>query len=242
MKEIEKKLWKKAFFYVGILQVVPFVKMISVCNNLAFSAVDEKSDIDLFVIAKTGRLFLVRTFVTAIFQILAVRRHGMKISGRFCLSFFVDESAVNLEKIALKKDIYLAYWCRSMVPLIDDEFSDSFIRKNSWANDYFEENLVLDTSRILKIGKTKRLLNRIFSWIFNGKFGDFCEQKLMNWQLKRAKEKSLSASGEASLIINEHMLKFHNVDRRKKYASLWDEKFKDLKLTDERFLALRDFL
>ncbi len=242
MKEIEKKLWRKAFFYVGILQIVPFVKMVSVCNSLAFSAVDEKSDIDLFIVAKNGRLFFVRTMITFILHILAVRRHGNKVSGRFCLSFFIDESAANLHSLALKKDVYLAYWISSMVPLIDRSFSKDFLEKNFWIEDYFESSLRLDTSKVLPLSTFKRFLNGFVAMVFKGKFGDFCESKLMKWQLKRAKGKSINASKDASLVINEHILKFHNIDRRQKYADAWQEKFGDLKLTDERFLALRHFL
>lgn len=245
MNGIEKKLWQKSFFYIGFLRIVPFVRMISVCNNLAFSAVDAKSDIDLFIVAKTGRLFFVRTFITFVLQFLAVRRHGNKIAGRFCLSFFVDDSSLCLKDIAIENDIYLAYWTRSMVPLIDENnFSSRFFRENVWVKNYFENegDFVVNTEKVLANSFFTDGLRQFFAWILGGRFGDFWEFKLRNWQLKRALRKSLNAGGDASLIVSEHMLKFHNIDRRKKYSKLWEEKFGNAKISDRKFSDLQKFL
>jgi hypothetical protein len=47
------------------------------------------------------------------------------------------------------------------------------------------------------------------------------------------------AGAEASIIIGEHILKFHNVDRRLEYRKKWIDKYGDsVKLTREKFLAL----
>ncbi len=160
---IEKSLWEKSEKYIKKLQIVPFLKMASVCNNLAFGKVDEKSDIDIFIIAKKGRLFFVRTFVTFLLHICGVRRHEDKINGRFCLSFFIDDYDLSLEKIANENDIYLAYWVKSMIPLIDDGVSSEFLDKNLWAKRYFENenDFHITTDRIIKISKFNKFFNKI---------------------------------------------------------------------------------
>lgn len=239
--EIEKLLWEKSEKYIKKLQVVPFLRMVSVCNNLAFGKVDEKSDIDIFIIAKKGRLFMVRLFVTFLLHILGVRRHGDKVAGRFCLSFFIDDQALNLEEIALKNDIYLAYWIKSMSPLIDDSVSKEFLDKNLWAKEYFknESDFSIKTDRVIKISKFNSFWNKIFHAIFSGKFGDFIEKCIKSWQIKRAKKKMEKADSGASLIVEDHVLKFHNIDRREIYCDKWLRRFgADTKITDERFLSL----
>src|SRR3989338_10492249 len=124
MSELENNLWLKVGRYVPFLRIVPFLKLVAVCNNLAFGKVKEKSDIDLFIIAKSGRLFTVRILVTGILHCLGVRRHGKKIAGRFCLSFFVDDKNLNLEPIAIDKDVYLAYWIKNIRPVLDDGIAE----------------------------------------------------------------------------------------------------------------------
>lgn len=236
MTDLEKKLWAKVERYLKFLRIVPFLRMVAVCNNLAFEKVDERSDIDLFIVAGKGRLFTVRIFVTVILHILGVRRHGNKIAGRFCLSFFVDDNALDLREIAIEKDIYLAFWIFSMKPVLDDYVSGEFLSANSWIREYFDEVVVADRSRVIS---RRSFFRSILQWVLGGRLGDFFENKMRKWQLKRAEIKASKALEDASLIVDEHILKFHNIDRRREYRSLWFEKYgEDQKLAREKFLKL----
>ncbi len=240
-ENIEQILWKRVKRYGNRLNAVPFVRMIAVCNNLAFGKVDENSDIDLFVIARAGRLFTVRFLITAILQLSAVRRHGKKIKGRFCLSFFVDDNFLDLSPIKIEEDIYLAYWTRNFVPLIDDGVSKEFVEANKWTEDYFEnlEEFEIDRSRIFHQSVKMKIIQNVVKTILNGKFGDFFEKKLKNWQLKRARKKAKSANQGAGLLIGEHVLKFHNLDRRGYYKTEWSNKYGDRsRLAREKFLSI----
>lgn len=240
-KEIEKKLWKKTLRYARILQIVPFVEMVCVCNNLSFNKVDEKSDVDLFIIAKSGRLFVARSFVTFLLHLLGVRRHSNKISGRFCLSFFVDEEAMDLSKIAIENDIYLAYWIKSLIPLIDDRnFTDKFLMQNAWAKEYFgnSNDFYIRCDNVLGKGVISKFFNKLFSKIFSGNFGDFIENRLKKWQMKRANEKSRNLPDNLGITITDHILKFHNLDRRREYKNNWLKKYGAAKLNDEKFITL----
>lgn len=239
MNEIEKKLWRRVKRFSFVFRLVPFVRMVGVCNSLSFGKVDEHSDIDLFVVVKRGRLFIVRSLMMFFFQILGVRLHGDKIAGRFCLSFFVDDSSLNLEPIALKGDIYLAYWIRKMVVVADDGLmAAQFLANNLWINSYFEEDLVslFRANFALKLHKRGGVLARFLG----GKFGDRLEAFLMKWQLKRARAKASKFPVGNGIIVSENMLKFHHHELRPRYRQLWLQLFgEDTKITDDRFLALR---
>ncbi len=228
MGKIEEKLWQKVNRCIPYLKWVPFLRMVAVCNNLAFGKVDEKSDIDIFVVAKRGRLFTVRILVTLILHILGVRRHGGKVAGRFCLSFFVDDSFLDLSKIAIENDVYLAYWVASLKPIIDDGVSGEFWRENEWVRNFFEGEAKYDVSRILARP------SNIFAFLFP----KFVESLLKRWQLKRARKKALTASAGADLMVEENILKFHNIDRRKYYRDKWVEMYGNQKLSGEKFKAL----
>jgi hypothetical protein len=238
MTELEKKLWKRVKKYLTCLRWVPFLRMVAVCNNLAFGKVDERSDIDLFIVARKGRLFIVRILVTLVLHLLGVRRHGGKVAGRFCLSFFVDDSALGLERIALKDDVYLAYWCRSMKPILDDGVSKDFVLANEWADNFFADIGDKSLKSAKNIGAFSRA-KKVWIFVLNGKFGNWIEGFLRCWQLKRAKSKMKKAGDAASLIVDEHILKFHNVDRRKFYRDKWFEKYgKKAQLTESAFLEI----
>lgn len=225
MEEMEKQLWGRVSKYLPWLGMVPFLKMVAVCNNLAFGRADEKSDIDLFIVAKAGRLFIVRSFVSLVFQFLGVRRHGKYVSGRFCLSFFVDETAINLSPIAIKDDLYLALWCKTLKPVLDDGTAGRFWLANDWCEKFFKngDQFKPDYEHLL----TGRLnwLAKFLEFVLKGRFGDFLERRLMVWQVKRAMKKAALLGTESSLVINEHMLKFHNVDRRAFFRDRWRQKY-----------------
>lgn len=206
--------------YAPVLRICPFVRMVAVCNNLALGKVDEKSDIDLFVVAKRNRLFVARTFLTLFLHLLGVRRHGKKVAGRFCLSFFVDDSFLNLSPIAIENDIYLAFWLKSMRPIVDEGIARRFLVENDWARRFFEndEEFAIDLG-LVRIRKS--LVKKFWEKLLGGVFGDFCESKLRGWQLFRAQEKAKLLPDTSGLLINEHILKFHNIDRRREYRNKW---------------------
>lgn len=236
MEDLEKQMWRKVEKYVGLLNFVPFLRMVAVCNNLAFSNLNEKSDIDLFIVARTGRLFIVRSFVTAVLHLAGVRRHGKKVAGRFCLSFFVDDSALDLSSIAIEDDVYLRVWIKTLVPVIDDGVSKDFVVSNSWIDDSLEISSSEMTRPVFLLGKSKTKV--LLHWLFSGKLGDFIENRLSKWQLKRAREKAATVADSTNLLINEHILKFHNFDRRREYRNLWKSKFGNSKISLGKFREL----
>lgn len=239
INEIEKKLWERVDKYVPRLQWVPFLKLVAVCNNLAFGSVKEGSDIDLFVIAKTGRLFTARFLITVFFHFLGVRRHSKMVSGRFCLSFFVDNSYLNLSTIAKRDDYYLAYWIKNITPVIDSGISDQFLLVNDWIKPFFEKDEKIELSYSRKIPYKITGFGRFLEFCLNGKIGDFLEYVLRKWQISRARKKTLAIKDSSGLLVEEHILKFHNIDRREEYRDAWIKKYgSDSKLTKEKFIGL----
>ncbi len=236
---LEKRLWRRVRFYLSFLRIVPFVKMVAVCNNLALGKVTEESDIDLFIVAKRGRLFTVRLLVTFILHILGVRRHGDKVSGRFCLSFFIDETYSNLSPIALEDDYYLAFWINSLAPVIDRQYYDHFFNENRWIKKFCDESFSGSKRYLFSFNPLFDFFRLMLSVPFSFFWGDFIEDFFKKWQLKRAREKAEIVDDRASLIVKENILKFHNLDRRDHYRQLVAEEFGlERSLTNSEFLSV----
>jgi len=204
---------------------------------LSFGTVNEESDIDLFVVAKKGRLFIVRSFVTFLFQVLGVRRHGNKTSARFCLSFFVDDESMDLSEIAIENDIYLAVWTESLVPVIDDGVFEEFKRGNQWIGKFLGP-VNFRRSRLILNNGFYGFLGGVFEFLLRGRLGNFIERKLMGWQLRRSRKKAKQVDVDASLIVSEGILKFHNLDRRRLYRRRWFESYGNSPIDRSRFLEI----
>ncbi len=218
---MNRQLWEKVHSFRFLFRLVPFVKMIAVCNRLAFGHARRQSDIDLFVVAKSGRLFFVRTIFAFFLQIFGVRLHDDKTKGRFCLSFLVSEDSLNFEDIAEKPvDVYLAYWAASLRPIVDlDQTHREFLTVNQWYHNAVSLPL-LDAPF-----HTRSLSQRFFEWVFGGIVGDFCEKRLCAFQMKRALKKWNTLERPHGTIIREDMLKFHYPDKRREIAQQWMKSF-----------------
>jgi hypothetical protein len=225
---IANGFWKRVNRYVPLLKAVPFVKMVAVCNTLAINNTDKDSDIDIFVVASPGRLFMARTITTMLFAALGVRRHGKKIAGRFCLSFFVTEDAMDLRNITIgQEDIYMPFWILTMRPLYGESVYLKMLSQNKWIQNYFPRPVEVDD-----MWKEKGLLSfvkKVQESVMKRKIGDKIENWLESYQKKRY-QKRISTLGEnASVVVNEKMLKYHNVDKRADIAQKFKERLEAIK-------------
>ncbi len=185
MKVIEDVLWRRVMRFAPMLRFVPGVRMVAVCNSLALGEVRPESDIDLFIVARAGWLFRVRFLSVLLMQVLGVRRYGKKVAGRFCLSFYVDERALDLSWVEMSGD-YMERWLSSLRPIVDDGVSGEFGAANG---------VSLDLSRVL--WKPVWWLwfpgERFFRW----------------WQMRRHAKNLLRLPVDHGVVVSERVLKFY---------------------------------
>jgi hypothetical protein len=224
---IAEQYWRKAEKFVPLLQMIPFVKMAAVCNTLATNNTDQESDIDLFIVTESGRLFLARTLTTLLFAALGIRRHGNKVAGRFCLSFFVSEDSLNLENIKIgQEDIYLPFWILTMRPLFGEETYLKVITENRWIQRFFPRSL--EVAGPFRKSKFLRSLAKMQEFIFKKKIGNKMESWLAQYHQERHQERLKTLGPEASVVVNDRMLKYHNVDKRAEIAGRFQQRFEEL--------------
>ncbi len=219
------KLWRRVTRWRWLFRATPFLKYVAVGNTLAMGWPESDSDIDIFVVAKRNRLFTARFFLTLFTSLFRVRRHGDRIAGQFCLSFFVSESASDLSKLALgKEDPYLAFWTATLVPVWSDSAKD-FYKANAWVKRYFP-NLVWPDAKL--INKHRGLCRRLRESVLSGSFGNFIEARLKNWQLRRTKNKYLISRipEKTAVVTSSTVLKFHETDRRREFLAAWQKLLK----------------
>ncbi len=222
---LAEKLWNRTRQYCQYIVHVPFVKMIAVCNNLAYDNPSEVSDIDLFIVIEKGRMWTARLIVSLILQFYGVRRHGNKIIGRFCLSFFATPEVMDMEKLEQKpSDPYLAYWTKLLMPIYGKKTYTQFMEMNEgWLKKKY--GLSFEDIKEKKLSfRGKSWIKKFWEWLFKGKRGDLIEKIIKNILEKRSQRKAKELGPEANIVISDNMLKFHNNDRRKEYLEKWKEK------------------
>jgi len=232
-KFIAEKFWERVRQYGQYIAKVPFVKMIAICNNLAYDNPTESSDIDLFIIIKEDRMWLTRLIITLIFQFHGVRRHGNKIAGRFCLSFFITPKKINMEPLLLKpEDPYMAYWTKLIAPIYGENTYKKFIEKNQeWMQNQYGLKLSEINKKQISF-KKESPLKRFWELILNGWLGNLIEFLLKKTFKKRTLTKSKKLDKKANVIVTDNILKFHNHDKRKEYLDKWKNTLQKISTSD----------
>lgn len=116
----------------GVLAFVPYLRMVGATGSLAMKNGAKGSDWDMFVVLKSGKIWIGRTILTLFLHGIGKRRHGKKISNRACLNYFVTDD--NLE--IATKDLFSAHEYRFLIPLLSFPLFQIFELKNRWIRTY----------------------------------------------------------------------------------------------------------
>lgn len=215
----EQKLWKKVERYKKIFSYVPGILCICVWNSLAMNACHKNSDIDVFIITKNNRIWTSRIVMTLVLTVLWQRKTAKKHAWRFCLSFFITQNTLNLENIAIKNDIYLAYWIETLIPIVNKHNTfEEFQAVNTTPLSILSYQERWNHNPYIKITPSpgRRGVGRGIVW----KLWNMLEKFLKTIFLPRTKKSFQKLWKPFWVIISDDMLKFHDKDKRKEIRDI----------------------
>lgn len=219
---ISDRKFKRIIRVTKLLRLIPFLKMVAVCNTLAYQNPKETSDIDLLVIASSGRIWTVRFGVVFILKLLQLRPGEAKWDP-ICPSFFLTEDNLNLEKIQLPQgDPYLQYWITQVYPIFDPEnIGEKFYQANIWIKTYLPNVIFPRPSKRRRVEDSviTRFIRKIQEFDIKEVIGNFFESGLKKFQMRILPDKlKQMANQDTRVIISDQMLKFHDDDRRAEFS------------------------
>lgn len=226
---IAERKFKKAKKISQILVLIPYVKLIAVCNNLALSNVRAESDIDLFIITSKGRIWITRFLSVMILKILRLRPTEGDTRDKICLSFLISEDYLNLREFCLESgDIYFYYWLGHLAPIYEEVgIFDKFVEANNWLKEFLPNTRAYETNRRrqVKLGMVGRAIKRINKIIF----GLIPEKLIKKIQLNNlAPQLKQLANLDTRVVINDQVLKFHANDRREEFRKKFEDRSKSI--------------
>ncbi len=212
-------------------QSIPFVEQIFLCNSISFNALDENSDIDLFIIAEPGRIRTVKFRSMLLFTLKWAKRFWKKIRKKICLSFFITSDSQNLYPISLSSlDIYLAYRIAHLVLIYqpDENQNNSFFESNKWVKwilpNYQEKQTISLWIEPFKWNtKFKNIMESLWNWLL---------WNIFEWIVKHIQKAIIrikrirNPTWNKDVIISDTMLKFHQ-DIREKVSLKYNVKIKN---------------
>lgn len=235
LHNLSQPKWKRAKHLSRLLALIPFVRLVAVCNTVAFNTADYQSDIDLLIIVKAGRLWLARFLVTFWVSLLGLRRHKDKIANRICLSFYLSDQYLDLKNIALKykdknriNDPYLVYWLAKVSPIYDEGIAPRFFSQNHWVEKFMPHYIQYQGAprRQINLSFGGKIFKRGQEKILASKWGNGIENFFKKIQLYKMSWNTKSAAQEnnTKVVISDDILKFHEKDLREYYRHTLDTK------------------
>lgn len=179
----------------SILRYVPTIKLIGVSGSVAMANAKEGDDIDFFIVAQAGTLWLTRLCATIVVEVFANRRrpNDTDVADKICLNMFVNEE--HLEVAKEKQNLYTAHEVCQLKVLYDrDNTYQRFLRVNTWVRKYLPNGLVRMKDEGLRIKKENSIISFIIESI---------AKYLQLWYMRRHR---------TSELITDHSLAFHPKD------------------------------
>lgn len=209
--------YHRAIRVIRWLRYLPFVRMIGVCNTLAYSNSRPEGDIDLFIVTAPGRVWQCRFWVAGFLQLFRMRPRPSQRQDTICATFFTDTNHLDLESLCLPGDIYLPYWIVQVVPVYDEGFYHHFVRANDWVSKHLPYRLPIwppPRRRLKRLHFMRQLIDTFFLIWPELLFKRF-EMRVLPMRLKQL------ANKDSRVVIQDYMLKFHDNDRRAGFLQQW---------------------
>ncbi len=217
--QVSLKKLKKAQRIGKLLALVPGVRMIAVVSNLGYLNAEDGADIDLFIVARHGKIWSVRFWCVVLMKLLRQRPTAKTIKNKICLSYFVDENNLNLRPTAIAEpDVHLVYLLSQYVLIYDQgNYWEKYIQQNRWMNRYLPNFQYTAEAKKWAIKFKWAWLKEMLEKTELGFENKLYKNIQLGWMapvLKRAMNKD-----DKKVIVNDQILKLHVNDKRREINS-----------------------
>lgn len=191
------------------------VRFVALCNTTALAHAREMGDLDFFIVTQTHSLWQTRALAALPFKLLGLRPTFDVGEERdaVCLSFFIDDSMLELNTLQLAKDDpYFRHWFLSLLPLVDDG-----IGQQVWeANTAILKRHPLSSRWMVhpELGISLPLIRLPFLSVL--------EERAKRAQMKVLPKGVKDRANRATdVVVNDHVLKLHATDNRELFRETY---------------------
>lgn len=162
----------------SFLYQFPYVRGIGISGSLSKNFADQQTDIDFFIITRTNRLWVARTFMHLFKKLTFITGH----QHWYCMNYYIDEAALRIEE----QNIFTATELITLLPVCGNGTMDKFFETNNWTTLYFPNQAEIKHSRYLT---RSSWFKKMVEWLFNNRLGEALDNYLMRVTTRRWKQK-----------------------------------------------------
>jgi hypothetical protein len=199
----------------------PFVRAVMASGSLSKDYMDETSDLDFFIVAAPGRLWICRMLLILYKRIFLNNSHKF-----FCVNYFVDTAHLEIEE----KNLFTATELATVVPLYGAAYYQQLQQANHrWLIGFFPnyKPRAVDQVPEFHLNKTQKFAERIVNILG----GDLIEKVCMRltfkyWKLQYAK-KYTADDFDVAFKTKSYASKNHPRNFQKKVMERYAQKLKE---------------
>ena len=197
--KLAEKRMKNARFFSGVIASFPFTRGVYISGSLSKGFMDEKSDIDYFILTSPNRLWLCRTLLILFKKIFLFNSHK-----NFCINYLVDTDNLEIKE----RNIYTATEVALLLPVYNFQLFEKFMEVNSWIKTFYPNLKQKEKLSVSGIPFLKGLLELIL----NNRIGDMLDNYFYKitadfWKKKHRNMNINNPNSE--VVLNKHVSQYN---------------------------------
>lgn len=209
-QKIADQKWKKFLKTAKFLALAPYLRGIFASGSMAINNTDEKSDFDVLIIAKSGRLYTCRLFLWLISSLMGTRRkkHEKIAPDKLCFNHYLTDSSLYIPH----ESIFNAQTYVNLKPaMIRPGLVDEFYSANLWLNNYVY-NFRPQKEFTRRSVEPSRFLTAFAStgeFLLDSFLGNWLESFSKKYQQKRINNDPKTHQPGGRVVFTDNELEFH---------------------------------
>lgn len=190
LKALNEKKIQYAKKIIDFLHFIPTIDLIGISGSVAMKSGEKDADIDLFILAHAGTMWLTRFVVVFFLRILGIaRRRKSKQSGNlFCTNMFLGSFDLTFSQ--QRQTFYTAHELAQLMVLFDrDNWYSMLLQENAWM-----KRLLYNA---FPVHHTSRIKKKV--WYFLVPL-EFVAKKIQLWYIQKH---------QTHEEVTDHLLAFH---------------------------------
>lgn len=211
------------------ISMFPFVRSVLLSGSISKGYMDERSDIDYFIITTPNRLWIVRTA-------MVLFRRAILLNSRkyFCTNYFIDSD--NLE--ITEKNIFTAIEVATLKPMAGAKCIHDFQSKNKWSKGYLPNHHPQNGIQDEGPGPVKRLFEKFLSSSPFDKLDRWLMNRSLAWWKKRYHHLLTDRDFSIAFQSTRSVSRSHPGFYQKKVLSQYELKIREFEQLNGLSLAL----
>lgn len=185
----------------GWLAVIPTVQLVGVTGGLSMNNAKKEDDIDLFLVAAAGTIWITRLLVTVCMDILNLRRKPLatNVTNKVCLNMFVTPRGLSVS--SAERDCFSAHEVLQMKPIWEQRgMYRKFLDVNEWSREFLPHAW---EARLGERVPTASQTPAVVVWVF----------RIFEFPAKLI-QLAYMQSRRSSEVVTDSVLRFHPKDAR----------------------------